>query len=310
MSSTPFAREGSIQPVGRGRPEPHISGLYCYPVKGCAPVALTESALLNAGLEHDRTFMVVGEDGDHRTQRKHPRLALIEPAISAGGRRLVLSADGRGSVLIDVDTAGERRAVRLFGVGYQGIDQGDAVAAWLSDVLGVASRLVRVPPEHDRVTDGDTPGTSCYADSCPVHLVSSASLDELNRRLVTRGSSALPMSRFRPNVVVSGWDRPHVEDAVRKLRIGEAELGYAKPAIRCVVTTVDQDRGTKTGPEPLRTLATYRRAREGGIAFGVKFAVTATGRLAVGDPVTVDAWDASETCGRSATAHEGAAHHR
>lgn len=271
-----------------------VSALYCYPVKGCAPLTLTESVLTRAGLEHDRAFMVVSEDGARAmTQRRHPRLALIRPEISAAGTRLALNSPGAGSIEIDVDVTGGRRDVTLFGATYQGIDQGDEAGRWLSATLGVASRLVRVPPEHDRVTDGLTPGTSGYADSCAVHLVSEASLDLLNRALVATGSLAVAMSRFRPNIVVAGWDEPHAEDGLRRLRVGGGELGYAKLAIRCVVTTVDQASGLKSGPEPIRTLAAYRRAPEGGLAFGAKFAVLEPGKLAVGDRIAVDAWDDS-----------------
>lgn len=157
-------------------------------------------------------------------------------------------------------------------------------------MLGRPSRLVGVPPEHDRATDGLTPGTSGYADSSAVHLLSVATLDELNRRLVDGGGSPVPMGRFRPNVVIDGWQDPHLEDDLRRLDIGNTELGYTKLAIRCAVTMVDQDGGVKAGPEPLRTLAGYRRAAEGGIAFGAKFSVLTTGKLTLGDEVNVTEW--------------------
>ena len=121
--------------------------------------------LTPAGLAHDRSFMVINEDGVFRSQRRVPRMALIRPKISAGGERLTLRAPGVDVTHTDVDLTAARRDVELFGQPYQGIDQGDAVAGWLSGVLGAPSRLVRVPPEHDRVTDGETPGTSGYADS-------------------------------------------------------------------------------------------------------------------------------------------------
>jgi len=68
----------------------------------------------------------------------------------------------------DVDLAATRRGVDLFGVTYQG----DAVAGWLSQVLATPSRLVRVPPEHDRVTSGEIavvrPGTLSVGDEVMV----------------------------------------------------------------------------------------------------------------------------------------------
>ncbi|MFD9905037.1 MOSC domain-containing protein [Streptomyces sp. NPDC059063] len=265
-----------------------------YPVKGCAGTSADEAMVTPAGLAHDRSFMVVSEEGVYRTQRRDPRLAVIRPDITADGRRLTLRAPGCDAVDIDVDTTGERRPVDLFGVAYTGIDQGDAVAGWLSDVLGTSSRLVRVPPEHDRVVAGRTPGTSGYADSAALHMMSLATLAALNEKLAARGADPLPMSRFRPNLVVDGWDEPHTEDRAERLTVGDVDLAYAKLAIRCAVTLVDQESGTKQGPEPLRTLAAYRRAAQGGVALGAKFSVLRTGKVSVGDDVRVGEWAESE----------------
>ncbi|MFJ2027656.1 MOSC domain-containing protein [Streptomyces sp. NPDC087897] len=303
-----------------------VVDLITYPVKGCAGTSVSSARLTPAGLAHDRTFMVVGVDGVHRTQRRDPRLALVRPTISADGRRLVLASPsaasassaaadagsgggaGHGEVHVDVTTSAPRRDVDLFGVTYQGIDQGDEAAAWLSDFLGVPSRLVRVPPEHDRKTDGLTPGTSGYADSSAVHLLSRASLAHLSTRLAERGAAPLSLDRFRPNIVVGGapeghgaeegaadWaTEPHAEDRIRRAAIGTAGLGYTKLAVRCAVTLVDQEAGARGGPEPLRTLADYRRASWGGVVFGAKFSVTRPGRLSVGDEVAVEEWGDAE----------------
>ncbi|MEU3270394.1 MOSC N-terminal beta barrel domain-containing protein [Saccharomonospora sp. NPDC006951] len=262
-----------------------VAGLFSYPVKGCAPMVWADAMVTAAGLAHDRSFMVVGPDGVFRSQRRDPRLALVRPFVLDDGARMTLAAGGIGELTFDVDVSGRRSAVELFGTPMRGIDQGEAVAEWLSTVLGSASRLVRVPPEHARVTDGATPGTSGFADSSAIHLLAAASVRGLNRRLAERGLPGLPVNRFRPNIVVEGWEA-HYEDGVRGFAAGSAEFGYTKPAIRCAVTTVDQHDGARRGPEPLRTLATYRRI-EGGVAFGTKFAVLRKGKVSVGDELIV-----------------------
>jgi uncharacterized protein len=264
-----------------------VAELISYPVKGCAGVPLGEAMRTEAGLAHDRTFMAVDGDGVFRSQRRDPLLAVIQPAVSANGGLLTLRAPGAEDLGIDVDLGPARRDVFLFGSRYQGIDQGGAAAEWLSSVLGRPTRLVRVPPEQRRVTDGWSPGTSAYADSSPVHAISRATLRELNRR---QAGAAVPMSRFRPNIVIDGWENPHTEDRARLVGAGNAVLGYAKLAIRCAVTLVDQGSGAKAGPEPIRTLAAYRRAPGGGVALGAKFSVLQPGKLAVGDEVTVLSW--------------------
>ncbi|MEU4447767.1 MOSC N-terminal beta barrel domain-containing protein [Actinosynnema sp. NPDC050801] len=263
-----------------------ISALYHYPVKGCAGIRVPTGTLGRAGLAHDRRFLVTDLAGTYRTQRRDPLLATVQPALDAhpDADRLTLSAPGAGAVRVSIDTTAPRRPVTLFHDTYTGIDQGEEVATWLTAVLGKPSRLVLAPPEHHRVTDGLTPGTSGYADSCPVHLLSTSSLRALNARITANGAPPIPTDRFRPNIVVDDWEA-HEEDHALRLTTGAVELGYAKPAIRCVVTTVDQLTGNRSGPEPLRTLATYRRTPDG-VAFGAKYAVLQPGRIAVGDVLT------------------------
>ncbi|MET9252840.1 MOSC N-terminal beta barrel domain-containing protein [Streptomyces sp. NPDC003717] len=279
-----------------------VASLLSYPIKGCAGVPAHTALLTPAGLAHDRSFMVTSEAGVFRTQRRDPRLALIRPEIDTAGEALTLHAPDPGPdpLVVEVDASGPPRPVDLFGAPYTGIDQGDEAAAWLSAVLGAPSRLVRVPADHHRVTDGRTPGTSGYADSCAVHVLSRSTLALLHERLGEKGAEgeegarAIPMERFRPNIVVDGWDTPHTEDRAHRITVGDAELAYAKLAIRCAVTMVDQRTGTRAGPEPLRTLAAYRRAPEGGVAFGTKYAVLRPGKLSVGDEVRVTAWGEPE----------------
>jgi uncharacterized protein len=267
-----------------------VVSLLHYPIKGCAGTPVSGSVVTAAGLAHDRSFMVVDHDYVFRTQRRDPRLAVIRAEVGDDGDVLTLHTPGMAELSVKVDRDGARRGVDLFGDHYTGIDQGEPVARWLTEVLDAPSRLVRVPPEHHRATDGETPGTAGYADSAAVLLVGRPSLDLLHARLVERGGEPLPMNRFRPNIVVDGWDEPHTEDRLRRVTIGSTRFGYAKLAIRCSVTMVDQETGTSVGPEPLRTLASYRRSPAGGVTFGTKLAVLQAGELAVGDEVQVEHW--------------------
>lgn len=257
-----------------------VVGLVRYPVKGCAGTALSEALVTPAGLEHDRAFLVTDENGAVRGQEGDPRLAVIRPEVAADGARLTLAAPDVAPVTVEVDTVSAPAGVD------HAIDQGERVAAWLSHVLGKPSRLVWVSPDRRKAGFDARRGASAFADSRAVHLLSEATLDTLNERLLERGGVALPMNRFRPNVVVAGWGEPHVEDRIRVLRMGEVELGYSELAIRCAVTTIEQEAGVRSGPEPLRTLASYRRTPEG-LALGVKLDVLARGKVSVGDEVRV-----------------------
>jgi uncharacterized protein YcbX len=121
-----------------------------------------------------------------------------------------------------------------------------------------------------------------FADGYPFLLTSESSLDELNSRMGT----AIPMDRFRPNFVVTG-SNAFAEDAWKKIHIGEAEFHVVKPCARCVITTIDQKTGEKSGAEPLKTLAQFRKKR-GKVLFGQNLiAENAGARVRVGDLVTV-----------------------
>ncbi|MBB4687516.1 MOSC domain-containing protein [Amycolatopsis jiangsuensis] len=264
-----------------------VSQLTYYPVKGCAGTSPEVAEVTPAGLAHDRSFIVVTADGDFRSQRRFPALAAVRPRVLDGGARLALSGPGVQDLVVEVRREGRRHPASTFNWRGEGVHQGADAAEWFSTVLGVPSVLLGVAPGHERVTSGQTPGTAAFADGHAVLVTSESSLDSLNERIAARGGEPVPMDRFRPNVVIRGWVEPHTEDQVRGLRAGGVELAYARLCVRCAVPMVDQDTGERRGPEPIRTLASYRRDPDGGVLFGMKAAVTRPGQLAVGDAVMV-----------------------
>ncbi|MFF2325688.1 MULTISPECIES: MOSC domain-containing protein [unclassified Streptomyces] len=272
-----------------------VRELVHYPVKGCAGTVVDAARVTATGLAHDRTFMVVdAADGAFRSQRTHPSMAAIRADVLDDGAALALSAEGVEPLRLDVDPDGPHREVSMFDrpLG-PAADQGDAAADWFSDVLGTKSRLVRVVPGFDRDGWGETPGKVNFADAHAVLVASTASLDGLNARIATRGGAApVPMDRFRPNIVLTGRAEPHFEDRVRRMTLGSVELAYSVRATRCSVPLVDQRTGRRAGPEPVRTLATYRREPEykNKVSFGAKNAVVHEGVVTVGDVAEVTDW--------------------
>ncbi|WP_228386628.1 MOSC domain-containing protein [Streptomyces katsurahamanus] len=266
-----------------------VQRLTYFPVKGCAGTDVATCAVVRTGLEHDRTFMIVNAvDGSFHSQRTLPAMAAVRPAVVDGGAGLRLTADGVESLRHDVRPEGGRRPVSMFGrpLG-EAVDQGDTVADWFSEVLKAPVRLVRAPGDFDRDGWGETPGKVAYADAHALLVASQASLDDLNARISAHGGRPVPMDRFRPNIVLDGCAEPHAEDEMRRLEVGTARLAYATRATRCAVPMVDQLTGVRDGPEPIRTLARYRREPEfdNKVSFGMKAAVVRPGILSVGDAV-------------------------
>lgn len=265
-----------------------VSSLTLYPVKGCAGTPITRAQVLPTGVLHDRTFMFIRpSDGLFRSQRSTPKLSIIHPDLTAEADKLTLSAPNTQSVALDVTLDGPRVRVNIHNVWEgEAVDQGDEAADWASTLTGEPLRLVRVAPDHERTVD-ERHGTITFTDSTPLHLTAVSSLDDLNARILEKGAEPAPMERFRPNIVITGWDTPYTEDTLRDFTIGTAHLRWVKPDVRCKVTMVDQPTGTSAGPEPLRTLADYRREPEGGVSFGIKVAVTTPGEIHLGDELTI-----------------------
>ncbi|MBY8851843.1 MOSC domain-containing protein [Saccharothrix sp. MB29] len=257
---------------------PTVSALTSYPVKGCAGVVVERAEATPTGLTHDRLFAPVKPDGTILWQGEAPLLAAVRVRVLHGGAKLALSAPGAGELVLDAEADGPLLPVDVEKWPGSGIDLGDDVAEWLSGAVGKEVRLVREPDRAGRARAG--------VDPTALLVLSPASLDGLNARIAERGATPVPMDRFRPNIVISGWPEPHTEDRVARMAVGGAEIGFGELAIRCAVTLVDQTTGARVGPEPLRTLADYRREPDG-VSFGLKAAVLTPGVIADGDDVTV-----------------------
>jgi uncharacterized protein YcbX len=243
-----------------------IASLHVYPVKSAAGIELERAALTSAGIAEDRRWMLVGPSGVFLTQRELPRLALLRPSLSE--TELRLSAPGTLPIAVPLAHMGERRRVRVWHHDCEAFDEGPLVAQWLGCFLGRDCRLVRFDPMHRRLSarewTGDVEAENRFSDGFPLLAVSSASLADLNARLV----QPLPMNRFRPNIVLEGLNA-FDEDRIEELRAGDIRLQFAKPCTRCAITTTNQDTGSVEGAEPLRTLKTYRYdAGLRGVCFG------------------------------------------
>ena len=92
------------------------------------------------------------------------------------------------------------------------------------------------------------------------------------------------MTRFRPNIVVSGC-AAYAEDSWKQVKVGELILRIVKPCSRCVIPSIDTQTGEK-GVEPLRTLSQYRK-QNNKVIFGQNVITSNTGWLKKGMEVEV-----------------------
>ena len=58
-----------------------LSEIYIYPIKSLGGIRLEKSDITSRGLENDRRFMLVDENGRFLSQREHPQLAVFQTEI-------------------------------------------------------------------------------------------------------------------------------------------------------------------------------------------------------------------------------------
>jgi len=282
-----------------------IKQLWIYPIKSCAGIALDECVLTDTGLDLDRAWMVVDEQGKFVTQRQLPRMALIQPSFK--GSDMVLRAPGMLALHVSIDAVEQATQVQVWKDHVPAYDMGDVAAQWFTDFLSLDAqglpvaqskryRLVRFDPDHRRLASqewtGDIEAFNQFSDGFPLLVLSQASVDDFNQKLVAGGHPPVSAERFRPNILIEGCSA-HDEDRSLQLQISDANTSLAlrlvKPCTRCAILNIDPATAL-SHPAVVDTLRSYRRDErvQGGITFGMN-AIVLSGVdqvLRVGQTVT------------------------
>jgi uncharacterized protein YcbX len=257
-----------------------LAEIRIHPVKSLGGFTVQEAQLTDRGLEHDRRWMLVDEEGNFMTQREVGTMACLHTSAHSEVFRVT---DIRTGATLDLPwslSAGTERMCSVWSDRVRTLVGEPAWSAWFSAQLGRSVQLVYMPDATKRRTDGRyAKGLTSLSDGFPFLIISQASLDDLNTRL----PSPIGMERFRPNFVVAGGTA-FQEDAWTDIRIGDARFQLVKPCARCVVITTDQRSGLRD-KEPLRTLATYR-SKGNKVLFGMNTMGDASGSVRVGDLVS------------------------
>ncbi|CEM18312.1 unnamed protein product [Vitrella brassicaformis CCMP3155] len=270
-----------------------LSSLCIYPIKSCGGVSLARWVidLRTGGLLLDRRFRLERTTSAEKMPRvisrtSEPKLAQLRVALECDVDRLVMvlsfADEGRSesSLRIPIALRGRPSAllsvIRLMvhhqdsesgtGVGADG--EGDeAVARWFGDRLGYGVRLVDSEGDSDIGGEGGGDGRrllSNYANTSPFLLVSSSSLDHLQR---TSGLSIMEADRFRGNLIVSGLP-PLIENSWADspdipVHIGNLDFYSLGSCKRCPSINVDPQTGTVTA-SVLQSLTTITQGMEDG----------------------------------------------
>jgi uncharacterized protein YcbX len=280
-----------------------VAEIWRYPVKSMGGEQLARCTVGPLGIPGDRGWALRDEAiGEIRGGKKFPFLMecsaryLEEPKGAATPPVVMKLPDGS-----EVRSDAADLAARLSAAA------GKSVSLWPLQSAENSEHYRRKPPDNPdfegelrqifgRLPDEPLPDLSVfppeifefvsplgtYFDAFPLHLLTTASLDELRRH---NGGADFDRRRFRPNFLIrsdgEGSGFPEHGWGGRQLRIGGVSIKLEMPTVRCVMTTQAQP-GLPKDPSVLRTIV-----RDAGQNLGVYASVAAPGAVEVGDPVEV-----------------------
>lgn len=265
-----------------------VESLFYYPIKSCAAVSTDHLIVDEFGIQWDRQFLIVDENGKFLTQRTHPQMALIQPSLNNGA--LTISFGGRSFQAQFPASSLQKPApadllVTVWKSQVQAVQNTDKeLQKALSELLGLKVQLVSFCDESRRETMKSGVGVGAqvkFADSTSFMLTSTESLRDLNTHL----DEQVPMSRFRPNIVLTGvsaWG----EDQLRLFKVGQVSLEVIEKCGRCGIVNVDQALGKSTSKEVLQKLSGFRK-HGNSIDFGVRAVHRSHGLIRQGDLVQI-----------------------
>jgi hypothetical protein len=234
-----------------------LSEINIYPIKSLCGIALSEAVVEERGLQFDRRWMLVDDQGIFLTQRVFPNMATLKVSLENDGLQITNKTKETLFVPLAPPT-NEKLKVTVWSSQVSAEVYDAAINDWFSTQLQINCRLVSMPEDTRRIVNPlyavrKFQDVVSFADGYPVLLIGENSLANLNEKL----KKPLPMNRFRPNLVVKNSE-PFAEDNWKQIRIGETVFHLVKPCDRCVMTTVDQEKGEFDGQEPLRALSKFR----------------------------------------------------
>lgn len=259
-----------------------IVDLQVYPIKSLGGVSLESSQAYEKGLEHDRRWMLVDEDGTFMSQRTTPQLALFHCELMEDGIRVTYNEEDNFVPFDLVDKNIHR--VSVWSSKLKANEVSSELSLWFSDRLNqklTLTKMTDISKRPKRLYTAPFKTNVSFADGYPYLFLGTSSMELLNSKL----DEAVGDDRFRANIIVNTSD-PHEEDKWREeFVIGTAKFKVVKACARCVMTTIDQQTAEKS-PEPLKTLSEYRKKRNK-IWFGANAICVKQGRISVGDEILI-----------------------
>lgn len=255
----------------------HIQSLHRYPVKSLRGHALNAADITIQGIRGDREWLLATPEGAMLTARKYPQMLLWQADTDPLDGSLHIDFGDGETLHCHTAPFTHPAAVQVWKDHFTAYGGNEAADAAFSRRFGFPVRLYWLGATAQRLLKNVGTPLS-FADGAPFLLTNTASLDDLNRQL----GGTFEMSRFRANIVLHG-ELPYQEERWQRVRIGEVIFAATHPCVRCVMTTLDPATAAKhPQQQPLAYLARHRDA-----VFGINLRAENSGRIQVGDALTV-----------------------
>ncbi|MFV7234360.1 MOSC domain-containing protein [Flavobacterium sp. ZB4R12] len=256
---------------------PFISEIYIYPIKSLGGISCQSARAEEMGFENDRRWMLIDENNQFISQRKHPILSQFQPQILEDKIEITYQ-DKKHTFLIN-ESINNPILVSVWDDQSEVFEVNKTTSDWFSECLGFACKLVKIIEIGDRKHKSKALNVTfnvSLADGYPYLLVGSESLDHLNEKLEEK----ITVARFRPNIVISS-KRAHEEDHFGIIKLGDVTFKNVKPCARCIMVNNDPMKSIVL-KEPLKTLSTYRKVDKN-VLFGTNLVCVEKGVVNVGD---------------------------
>ena len=260
-----------------------LKSISIYPIKSLSGVELSSAEVFQHGLKFDRNWMLVDSNNTFITRRERPELSLIETSLSENGFRFSFNNHSESLALGTNDFQQDKIESKVWDSDVFGFEEGENFNSFFSDFLKEEVRLIRMPLQPERIETAPLTGestSSSFADSFPILIIGTASLDALNANL----DEPIDARYFRPNLLFK-TERSFEEDEWQEIQIGNVRLRKAKACGRCRMINVNPDTGIYR-TDVMRELAKLRTVKNK-VVLGDLYYPVQTGTIEITSEVKV-----------------------
>src|SRR6187431_2394094 len=129
-----------------------LTQIWIYPIKSLGGISLSSAQVMPKGLQYDRRWMLVDDEGVAKTQRVFPKMALFK--LSIDSEQLTITyANEILKIDLEPKTGAQATRVTIWDDTVSVFEVDQSYSRWFSNLLGTSCRLVFFPEEHARPVD-------------------------------------------------------------------------------------------------------------------------------------------------------------